>query len=72
MSENELWTLDLHQLNALCEQQMEKLHHQLLNGKSWEDTAEYRKQLAVYLTVLYKKQNRQHFSNPAENNFREE
>jgi hypothetical protein len=37
-----------------------------LNGTPWDEVFEHRKRVAQLSTIIYKKLNPQHFSNPAE------
>jgi hypothetical protein len=71
MTQNDLWTMDKEQLNALYEREMEHLQQRLLNGASWDETRNDRKQLAAISSILYKKHNPEHFRNPAEENRRD-
>ncbi|WP_217652972.1 hypothetical protein [Flavisolibacter ginsengisoli] len=62
----DLWALDIERLNQLYEQESEELQQKLLNGTPWDEVFEHRKRVAQLSTIIYKKLNPQHFSNPAE------
>jgi hypothetical protein len=63
----DLWALDIDRLNQLYEKESNELQKRLLNGTPWEEVIEERKRVAHLSTIIYKKLNPQHFSNPAEN-----
>lgn len=63
---NDLWTLELCQLERLYRIENERLHRQLLAGASWEEVADLRKQLGELSAIIYKKRNPAQFGHPAE------
>jgi len=66
----DLWALDIDRLNQMYEQESDELQQKLLNGTPWEEVFEHRKRVSQLSTIIYKKLNPQHFSNPAEHSTR--
>jgi len=66
----DLWALDIDRLNQLYERESDELQQRLLNGTPWEEVFEQRKRVSQLSTIIYKKLNPQHFSNPAEHSTR--
>jgi hypothetical protein len=66
----DLWALDIDRLNQLYERESDELQQRLLNGTPWEEVFEQRKRVAQLSTIIYKKLNPQHFTNPAEHSTR--
>ena len=66
-----LWKVEISELKKLCETETENLQKSLLNGSAWEETADQRMKVTELSTVLFKRLNPTHFSNPAESNLRE-
>ena len=69
--EMELWKVEIDELKKLCETETENLQKSLLNGSTWEETADQRMKVTELSTVLFKRLNPTHFSNPAESSLRE-
>jgi len=66
----ELWELNMDALEALYEKEFSALNDRLLNGESWHQVAGQRQRVIELSTVIFKKLNPQHFSNPAEGSTR--
>ena len=66
----DLWSLDTDVLNALYENEKEKLKEKLLKGTAWDDTKEQRVKVAELSAMIYKKLSSRQFSHPAEKNGR--
>ncbi len=62
----ELWNLNLEQLNALYQEEEEKLLQSLLAGRTWKEVIEQRRTVGELYTLIFKKTNQAHFNNPAE------
>ncbi len=66
-----MWQVEIDVLKTLCETETENLQKSLLNGSTWEETSDQRMKVIELSTILFKRLNPTHFSNPAEANLRE-